>query len=114
MFTFATPIQSFGAYISGVQLIFTSVTFDDGAPQSIPVPMPSDTEGGIAFVGFTDAGQAISSVTIVTIGDVLGVDDVRYVVIPEPSAVVLVAVVLALASRFAAVGVRLRRNSFSS
>ena len=44
-FTFATPIQSFGAYISGTQLAFNAVDFNDGSSQSIPVPLPSSTNG---------------------------------------------------------------------
>jgi hypothetical protein len=88
-FTFATPVQSFGAYISGLQLAFNSLNFFDGANQTIPLPLPSNTLGGVAFVGFTDVGQSITSVTISTIGDLIGVDDVRFGVAPEPSSLVL-------------------------
>ena len=55
-FAFSTPIQAFGAYISGMQLAGQTVTFSDGSSQSIPVPFSDN--GGIAFVGFTDAGQS--------------------------------------------------------
>lgn len=88
-FTFATPVHSFGAYISGLQLAFNSMNFFDGANQSIPLPLPSSTQGGVAFVGFTDAGQSITSVTISTIGDLIGVDDVRFGQVPEPNSAVL-------------------------
>ena len=92
-FTFSTPIHSFGAYISGTQLAFNTIVFNDGSTQTIPVPLPSATSGGVTFVGFTDAGQQISSVTISSIGDLLGVDDVRFGVVPEPgtSALALIA-----------------------
>jgi hypothetical protein len=88
-FSFSTPVHSFGAYISGLQLDFTTITFSDGSSQTVPVPNPSSTDGGIAFVGFTDAGLPISAITISTIGDVLGVDDVRFGLVPEPSTLVL-------------------------
>lgn len=91
-FTFSTPIQSFGAYISGTQLAFNTITFFDGSTQVIPVPLPSATAGGVTFVGFTDAGQQISSVTISSIGDLLGVDDVRFGVVPEPGTSVLAVI----------------------
>jgi len=94
-FTFSTPIQSFGAYISGTQLAFNTITFSDGSSQAIPVPLPSATAGGVTFVGFTDAGQSISAVTISSIGDLLGVDDVRFGVVPEPSTSVLALIALA-------------------
>lgn len=84
-FTFTTPIQSFGAYISGTQLNFNEIQFNDGVSQVIPVPNPSSANGGITFVGFTDPGQSISAVTINSIGDILGIDDVRYGTVPEPT-----------------------------
>lgn len=99
-FTFSTPIQSFGAYISGTQLDFNNVLFTNGdGPQTIPVPNPSAALGGITFVGFTDAGQSISSVTLTSIGDILGVDDVRFGFVPEPGTTALAGVGLAAMSR---------------
>lgn len=99
VFTFATPIQSFGAYFSGIQTNYfaDTVTFSDGSSQSIFIPGAGTTVGigALAFVGFTDAGKAISSVTI-TAGDpnlgqdAIGVDDVRFQQvrpIPEPATV---------------------------
>lgn len=96
-FSFATPIQSFGAYFSGIQTAFfaDTITFSDGTSQSLLIPGPgtSNSVGALAFVGFTDAGKSISSVTITagtppTSGeDAIGVDDVRYQVgaVPEPT-----------------------------
>ena len=97
-FSFATPVQSFGAYFSGIQTAFfaDTVNFSDGTSQSLLIPGPGTTSsiGALAFVGFTDAGKSISSVTITagvpTSGqDAIGVDDVRYQVVnsvPEPTA----------------------------
>ena len=95
-FSFATPVQSFGAYFSGIQTAFfaDSVTFSDGSSQSLLIPGPgtSNTVGALSFVGFTDAGKSISSVTITAGGplgaDAIGVDDVRYQTVgavPEPA-----------------------------
>jgi hypothetical protein len=96
-FTFAQSIQSFGAYLSGVQTNFfhDSVTFSDGSSQSIALTGSgtSSNVGELAFVGFTDPGKSISSVTIVAGGsggyDFIGVDDVRFRTtvtgVPEPA-----------------------------
>lgn len=95
-FNFATPTQFFGAYLSGVQnFVQDTYTFSDGTSQTINVPDAgtSPSVGELAFVGFTDAGKSISSVTINagTSGfDDIGIDDVRYqsaatAATPEPS-----------------------------
>lgn len=103
-FTFATPTQFFGAYFTGVQNFFTDyVTFSDGTTQVIDLPEAgtSGSVGAVDFVGFTDAGRSISSVTVVAgnpeLGyDYIGVDDVSYqsapvsTVTPEPDSIVLV------------------------
>jgi PEP-CTERM motif len=100
-FTFAQGIQAFGAYLTGVQLDSEVLTFNDGTSQTIPIPNP-DT--GAMFLGFTDVGKSITSITLnVQVGvkgDLVGVDDVRWVpagahVVPEPSALSLIAVGLA-------------------
>jgi hypothetical protein len=95
VFTFAQPIQSFGAYLSGVQLDGESITFSDGTDQSVPIPNPGGN-GGVSFVGFIEAGKDIFSVTINVPGDIVGIDDVRYgptsappETAPEPSAMIL-------------------------
>lgn len=104
VFTFSSPIQFFGAYLSGVQdFVQDTITFSDGSSQTIDVPEAgtSSSVGELVFVGFTDAGKSISSVTIDagTNGfDAIGVDDVRYQSsaspVPEPSSVVLLLAVL--------------------
>jgi hypothetical protein len=83
--------------VSGQQLSSNTITFNDGIPRSIPIPFTSN--GGIAFVGFTDAGAAISSVSINTLGDIIGLDDVRFGLarppaVPEPATIALVATAL--------------------
>ena len=99
-FTFASPVQFFGAYFSGVQTSFfqDTVQFSDGSSESINVPGTgtSSSEGAAAFVGFTDAGASISSITINTGTngfDFIGVDDVRYgaaaSTAPEPASIVI-------------------------
>lgn len=87
-FTFASPIQAFGAYFSGLQLAGETITFDDGSTQTVDIPSLPISDGGIAFVGFTDAGKSIVSVQINVSGDIVAVDDVRYTLsnpVPEPS-----------------------------
>ncbi len=104
-FSFATPIDAFGAYFTGVQEGGEIITFSDGSSQSIPLISLGD-EGGVEFLGFTDFGKSIASVTINVSNDIVGVDDVRYLTaaiapVPEPStwgllATVFVAMVLGL------------------
>jgi len=86
-FSFSTAIQAFGGYISGVQLDGETITFSDGTSQTVAIP---NAGSGISYVGFTDAGKSISSVTINATNDIIGVDDVSYTtaqtaVVPEPS-----------------------------
>ena len=95
LFNFATPIPYFGAYFGGLQNA-TTISFNNGAPQSIPLLAAASSSGGFAFVGFTDfGGGPISSVSINAGGDILTVDDVLYPVgagVPEPSTFVLMGV----------------------
>jgi hypothetical protein len=98
VFTFTTPVEFFGAFLSGVQ-DFTqdTFTFSDGTSQTINVPEAgtSSSVGELVFVGFTDAGKSISSVTVnagTNAFDAIGVDDVRFqsaaVATPEPNSAV--------------------------
>lgn len=102
-FSFATPTQFFGAYFTGVQNFFSDyVTFSDGTTQVIDLPEAgtSGSVGAVDFVGFTDAGKYISSVTINAGNyqdgaDYIGVDDVSYqsaastAPTPEPDSIIL-------------------------
>ena len=107
-FTFATPTQFFGAFLTGVQTIFyqDTFTFSDGTSQTINAPGVGTTNsnGALDFVGFTDAGKSITSLTIAagpsinTGYDEIGVDDVQYqsraiatATTPEPGSLLLVA-----------------------
>jgi hypothetical protein len=104
-FNFATPTQFFGAYFSGVQNFYPDedITFSDGTSELISIPEAgtSGSIGALDFVGFTDAGKFITSVTINagnanTGADYIGIDDVTYqsapntTVTPEPDSIVLV------------------------
>lgn len=95
-FTFATPIHAFGTYLTGVQLDHLDISFDDGSAQSIPLV---NVGSGAQFLGFTDAGKSISSLTInmqtPTVGDVAGMDDVRYGAVPEPTTMATVGLGIA-------------------
>lgn len=102
-FSFATPVDAFGAYLTGEQspnFYTDTITFTDGSSETITFPALGSS-GGAAFVGFTDPGASIASVTIntgpscVTTGcDFIGVDDVQYasVAAPEPSSILLLGV----------------------
>jgi hypothetical protein len=103
-FTFASPTQFFGAYLTGIQTYFftDTVTFSDGTSQTLDIP-GAGTSGSVGaedFVGFTDAGKSISKITInagsfLAGYDDIGIDDVRYQsgpvssVTPEPDSIVL-------------------------
>jgi hypothetical protein len=97
-FTFATPVDAWGAYFTGVQLGGETITFNDGSSQTVGIP---NVGSGAEFVGFTDAGQSISSITINVGGDIVGMDDVRYSgpgsgsSVPEPATFGLFGIALA-------------------
>jgi len=99
-FSFASPTQFFGAYYTGIQSEFFSdyLTFSDGTSQTIDITNPDPSAGGVTFLGFTDAGKSITSITVDAgsppgAGDYLGIDDVRYETpVPEPASISLLAV----------------------
>ncbi len=84
-FSFAKPINAFGARLTDTQSTFPgpiTATFNDGAAQSLGVTKNNDS-GGQLFFGFTDFGKAISSVTLNTgatggTRDIWGIDDVLF------------------------------------
>ncbi len=104
-FTFATPTSFFGAYIGGVQYTAETILFNDGSSETVTIPGGPD--GGMGFIGFTDEGELISSITISTpnpdntLGDFISVDDVRYETgaavsgVPEPGTLVSAGFALA-------------------
>ena len=78
-FTFSTPIDAFGLYITGLQTDIVpqeTLTFSDGSQQTIDIP--TATGGGGAFVGFTDFGKSIVSVTYDNTNDIVALDDVQF------------------------------------
>jgi hypothetical protein len=87
-FTFTTPVQAFGVYITGVGNRFggtISMSFNDGQARVIPMTNLYNL-GGAQFVGFTDAGKSIRTVRLTLSGSPnstnaarLAIDDVRWV-----------------------------------
>ena len=51
------------------------------------IPFQDISTGGMAFAGFTDPGQSISSITINAGGDIIGVDGVLYSATAAPGPV---------------------------
>jgi len=94
-FSFTTPISDFGAYITGLQTDLVpqeTLTFNDGSSETIDTP--ASTGGGGAFIGFTDPGASITSVSYDATDDIVALDDVQYgsatsTAVPEPSSVML-------------------------
>ena len=87
--TFASPVNSFGAYFAGVQNFSTNtIFFNDGTSQVVNFVQGSDTVGGVQFLGFTDAGKSISSITIDGASDIISMDDIRITsAVPEPASI---------------------------
>lgn len=99
-FSFTVPIQAFGAYIQALgedpdnEL---SLTFSDGTSQTLLIePTEAASPSTAQFFGFTAPGKSISSVTLQDrylgfpggeFSYIVGVDDVRYVAVPETSSV---------------------------
>jgi hypothetical protein len=82
-FTFSKPIDALGLYVTGLQTDIVpgqKLTFFDGSQRTINTP-PA-TGGGGAFIGFTDLGASITSVSYnsasSTITDIVALDDVRF------------------------------------
>lgn len=88
-FTFANPIQAFGFYITGLQTSLVAqqtLTFSDGSNQTID--MISANGGGGAFLGFTNVGKSVTSLTYNATQDIVTIDDLRFVgltTVPEPA-----------------------------
>ena len=97
-FNFATPITSFGAYLTGVNLA-DSLEINGSSVVFVPVTAGALADGGVAFLGFTGAAP-VSQVVIVANGplpgfpgllvsDPIGVDNVQYTAwddpVPEPA-----------------------------
>ena len=103
-FSFSTPIQAFGAYLTDAQTSLPgpiTLTFNDGSAEILSIVKNADA-GGALFFGFTDFGRSIISVTYNTgatadTRDIWGIDDVRYstsanVVVPEPGSLFVLGI----------------------
>jgi hypothetical protein len=85
-FSFATPVQAFGAYITGLgtQSGQALLQYNDGTLQSVNLStLIGSPRGGVGFFGFTASRKSISSVLFASAtgsgNDFYGIDDVRYV-----------------------------------
>lgn len=106
-FTFATPIDSFGAYFLGWQLAGQTITvgYLDGSTTILDM-LAGNSLGGTLFFGFTDVGTSITSILYtagISATDAVGIDDLRFGIggdapIPEPATLVLLGLGLAVGS----------------
>jgi hypothetical protein len=49
-YSFATPVDAFGAFLTGVNLTGETVRFNDGSPETLSIP---NSGGGVEFFGFS-------------------------------------------------------------
>jgi hypothetical protein len=114
-FMFASPVDAFGAYFSGCQSQASTETiyYNDGATSVLTIPA-ANTVGGLAFAGFTYAGESITSVQIKEVNaantidhfGVSGIEIANVVVTPEPSSIVTLIIGAALLIAFVGFGRR--------
>ena len=93
-FNFTSAVNAFGFFVSGLQTNLVgqqTVTFSDGSQQVINFPsaVQGGNGGGGAFIGFTDFGKSILSVTVNVSNDIVAIDDLRFgnigAPVPEPA-----------------------------
>jgi hypothetical protein len=97
VFTFAEAIQGFAAYFTGVEsptedgAVGLTIFYSDGSELFLPIPYGPR---GSTFFGFIDADRSITSILVGAAGDIIGVDDVRWLrvastEVPEPGTLAL-------------------------
>jgi hypothetical protein len=112
-FTFSSPTNSFGTFLTGLQQIFSGtsglvITFNDGTPETLNPPI--NVNGGAEYFGLTDTSSFTSLTITNTTNDAWGVDDTTFngspSAVPEPTSLTLVATGLG----FAGLVLRRQRN----
>lgn len=96
--TFDSPIDSFGAYFSGWQRDDQFIAYTDSGPVKLNMPAGDIGSGGLVFFGFIDAGASITSLQYTTtLGDYVGIDDMRFgkANVPVPGSLALLGLGLA-------------------
>lgn len=91
-FTFASPTEYFGFWITGVQTVFTSTfTLDINGLDAQTFNIPINVNGGAQYFGITDVNGSFTTATITNLSnDAWGIDNVSYnSAIPEPSSLLL-------------------------
>lgn len=94
---FVTPIDSWGAYFTGLEPTISGdlfLTYADGSGAELSVGDLSPE--GVQFFGFTDMGNSISQITfelrnVSGTRDIFGIDDMRFgsTPVPEPATITL-------------------------
>lgn len=101
---FSTPIDAFGMFVTGLQtdiVVGQTLTYSDGS-SSFSLLTPNTVNGGGAFIGFTDFGMNVMSVTYNaqagSVGDIVSLDDALYHIspVPEPETYIMMLVGLGL------------------